>query len=140
MKNIPFEDAVNKIFNDEKMKCASRLKLGMVRRGMKQVELCDITGIPKSAMSQYIAGRFKPKQDRIYLISKALNVSPAWLMGYDVPMEDKKWYKSEKDKTAPETKNISELSAELQELVTVAADLPPEKIKTLTQVAESMKN
>ena len=51
------------------------------------MELCEKTGIPKSAMSQYRSGSFKPKADRIYLLSKALNVSEAWLMGYDVPME-----------------------------------------------------
>ena len=54
---------------------------------MKQSYLCKLTGIPKSALSQYISGAFEPKQDRIYLISKTLNVSEAWLMGYDVPME-----------------------------------------------------
>jgi transcriptional regulator with XRE-family HTH domain len=54
---------------------------------MKQSELCAKTGIPKSAMSQYISGAFEPKQDRIYLIAEALNVDEAWLMGYDVPME-----------------------------------------------------
>jgi transcriptional regulator with XRE-family HTH domain len=54
---------------------------------MKQSELCAKTKIPKSAMSQYISGAFEPKQDRIYLIARALSVSEAWLMGYDVPME-----------------------------------------------------
>ena len=57
---------------------------------MKQSELCAKTGIPKSAMSQYISGAFEPKQDRIYLMADALNVNEAWLMGYDVPMEREK--------------------------------------------------
>lgn len=67
--------------------CGARIKRGLQIRGMKQADLCQITKIPKSAISQYISGAFEPKQDRIYLISKALNVSEAWLMGYDVPME-----------------------------------------------------
>lgn len=67
--------------------CGTRIKIGLRIRGMKQADLCQITKIPKSAISQYISGAFEPKQDRIYLISKALNVSEAWLMGYDVPME-----------------------------------------------------
>ena len=54
---------------------------------MKQSELCNLTGIPKSAISQYISGAFEPKQDRIFLIAQALDVSEAWLMGFDVPME-----------------------------------------------------
>ena len=37
-------------------------------------------------MTTYMSGDYEPKQDRIYLIAQALNVSEAWLMGYDVPM------------------------------------------------------
>lgn len=54
---------------------------------MRQSELCQLTKIPKSAMSQYVKGTFEPKQDRVELLAKALQVSEAWLMGYDVPME-----------------------------------------------------
>ena len=66
---------------------ADRISKALKLRNMKQSYLCKLTGIPKSALSQYISGAFEPKQDRIYLISKTLNVSEAWLMGYDVPME-----------------------------------------------------
>ena len=64
-----------------------RLKEAMSIRGITQSELCELTGIPKSAMSQYISGAFKPKQQRTFFIAKALNVSETWLLGYDVPME-----------------------------------------------------
>lgn len=64
-----------------------RLKRAMDMRGVTQSELCEITGIPKSAMSQYMSGSFKPKQKRTYLLAKALKVNEAWLMGYDVDME-----------------------------------------------------
>ena len=67
--------------------CADRIKTALSIRGMKQSDLCRLTKIPKSALSQYISGAYDPKQDRIYLISRALNVSEAWLMGLDVPME-----------------------------------------------------
>lgn len=67
--------------------CGERIKKALRIRGMKQSDLCQIAKIPKSAISQYISGAFEPKQDRIYLISKVLNVSEAWLMGFDVPME-----------------------------------------------------
>lgn len=43
--------------------------------------------LSKASLSQYVSGARLPKSDRIYVLSKALNVSPAWLMGYDVPME-----------------------------------------------------
>lgn len=70
--------------------CADRIKEALNMKGLKQSDLCRLTGIPKSAISQYISGAFEPKQDRIYLLSKALNVSEAWLMGLDVPMEREK--------------------------------------------------
>ena len=34
-----------------------------------------------------MSGRYKAKTDGLKLIADALNVSPVWLMGYDVPME-----------------------------------------------------
>ena len=63
-----------------------RLNKALGIRGMKPSELCNITKIPRSSMTTYLSGDYEPKQDRIYLIAKALNVSEAWLMGYDVPM------------------------------------------------------
>lgn len=54
---------------------------------MKAVDLVQATGIGKSAISQYISGKYEPKQVAIHKIAKALNVSEAWLMGYDVPIQ-----------------------------------------------------
>jgi len=67
-----------------KESCASRIKKALSIRNITQSQLCEKTNIPKSAISQYISGAFEPKQDRVYLIAKALDVSEAWLMGYDV--------------------------------------------------------
>lgn len=64
-----------------------RLKKALSIRGITPVELSQKTGIPKSSISQYMSGYAKPKQDRIYIISKALSINEAWLMGYDVDME-----------------------------------------------------
>ena len=67
--------------------CAERIKQALLLKGIKQSELCRLTNIPKSAMSQYISGAYEPKQDRIYLMARALNVNETWLMGLDVSME-----------------------------------------------------
>lgn len=64
-----------------------RLREAMLLRGVRQVQLCEQTGIPKSAMSQYVNGAFEPKQDRLWELARALSVNEAWLMGYEVPME-----------------------------------------------------
>lgn len=63
-----------------------RLKKVMDSHNMKAVELCEKTGIPKGAVSYYLNGKSVPKADRLYVLAKALDVSEAWLMGYDVPM------------------------------------------------------
>lgn len=64
-----------------------RLKQAMIIRNVKQVDLVNKTKIGKSSISQYISGEYKPKQKNIFKLATALNVSEAWLMGYDVPME-----------------------------------------------------
>ncbi len=70
-----------------KESCANRLRQALSIRGTTQADLCRLTGIPKSAMSQYCNGGLLPRQDRLFLIARALNVSEAWLMGFDVPQE-----------------------------------------------------
>ena len=68
---------------------SERIIEGMTIRNMKQVDIIEKTGINKGALSSYISGKYEPKQTNIYLIAKALNVSEAWLMGHDVPMDRK---------------------------------------------------
>lgn len=60
-----------------------QLCAAMKTRNISQGELCKRTGIPKSAMSQYMSGKFKPKQTRTYLLAEALRVNETWLMGFD---------------------------------------------------------
>ena len=64
-----------------------RLRMALEMNNLTQAELCEKTKIPKSAISQYLSGEFKPKQNRTHLIAKTLNVSEAWLMGYDVDIK-----------------------------------------------------
>ena len=65
----------------------NRLQTALSVAGIPAIELSEKTGIPKSSISQYLSGYAKPKQDRIYLMAKVLDVSEAWLMGYDAPMK-----------------------------------------------------
>lgn len=66
---------------------SNRLNTAMRIRNIKATELSAKTGIAKSSLSEYINGKYEAKQDGLYLLAKALNVSEAWLMGLDVPME-----------------------------------------------------
>ena len=95
---------------------AQRLEQVMKSRNMRQVDIlnaaepyCKKYGIKlgKNDMSQYVSGKVEPGQDKLTILGLALNVSEAWLMGYDVPMERK---------TAPIPMEEDERSKEFVEL------------------------
>ena len=66
---------------------AQRLRAGLNLRNMKQIELAERSGISKYSISHYLKGDWEGKQDAVYELARALGVSEAWLMGYDVPHE-----------------------------------------------------
>jgi len=66
---------------------ANRLNTAMRIRNIKATELSEKTGISKSSLSEYLKGKYEAKQNGVFLLANALNVSEAWLMGCDVPME-----------------------------------------------------
>jgi transcriptional regulator with XRE-family HTH domain len=80
----------------KKYTTGERLKQIMAERHMTQADIlkaaepfCKQYNVKlyKSNLSQYINGHFEPSQDKLYILGQALNVSEAWLMGCDVPME-----------------------------------------------------
>lgn len=76
-----------------KKNTASRLKELMSERGLNQTDLLNACNrvcrqlhekeITKSAMSYYVRGKVEPKQDKLYIMAKAFDVTPSWLMGHD---------------------------------------------------------
>lgn len=62
---------------------ATRLNKAMNMRNITITRLAELTGIDKSKISSYLTGRYKAKQDGVFLLAKALNVSEPWLLGYD---------------------------------------------------------
>lgn len=70
----------------ERAKLKDRLVEAMERRGCRAVDLVEKTGIPKVTISYYMNGKTEPRADKLSLIAKVLDVSEAWLLGYDVQM------------------------------------------------------
>jgi len=75
---------------------AIRLKKIMTDRNLRQTDIlnlaipfCNMYNVKmnKSDISQYCSGKTEPNQKKLFVLGKALNVSEAWLMGFDVPME-----------------------------------------------------
>lgn len=71
----------------KKSNFASRLSQALEARGMKAADLSKKTKVAEGTISCYINGRYEAKQNRVQVFAEALDVNPAWLMGYDVPME-----------------------------------------------------
>lgn len=65
----------------------NRIAEALSLRAMKQIELCEKTGIKKASVNGWIKQNWQPKQDSLYKMAKALDVSEMWLAGYDVPMQ-----------------------------------------------------
>ena len=73
---------------NSKSSLKTRLYEAMTIRGKKAVDLTRDLQIPKSAVSQYLSGKSQNMDsERLYAISKYLDVDEPWLLGYDVPMK-----------------------------------------------------
>lgn len=69
---------------------AERLTQALDLRGLSAADVSRATGVSEGTISCYKSGKYQAKQNRVYEFAKALRVDPAWLMGYDVPMEPQK--------------------------------------------------
>jgi transcriptional regulator with XRE-family HTH domain len=67
---------------------AKRLQIALSNKNMKPQELANKSGVSKASISQYINGSHAPSNLSSGKLAKVLNVSPLWLMGFDVPMHD----------------------------------------------------
>lgn len=75
---------------------SERLNFLLKERNLKQVDILNLAEpyckkfgvtLTKVDLSQYISGKYEPKQVKLNILALALNVNEAWLMGYDVPMQ-----------------------------------------------------
>lgn len=115
-----------------KAELKDRLQLALDLNEKKPIDLANALNIAKSSISMYLSGdRTIKDSKRIYAIAKYLNVSEAWLMGYDVPMErpDEKKEKSTDD---------SELSMNKKKLMQFVETVPDDKVDMVLRVMKSM--
>jgi transcriptional regulator with XRE-family HTH domain len=57
-----------------------RLQKAIAAKGITASELSRLSGVNKVAISNYINGVYVAKQDKCYLLAKALNIDAGWLM------------------------------------------------------------
>ena len=66
-----------------------RLRTAMDEKSISASELSKISGVDKGSLSNYINGKYAPKQDKVFRIAKALDVDAGWLMTGDEPRQIK---------------------------------------------------
>ena len=115
-----------------------RLHMAMKLRGVRAVDLVERTGVPKGAISYYLAGRSQPKADRLHDIAIALDVSEAWLLGYDVPMARTEEQKKNDDLVQVIAKLRND--PDFYEVVSVLARLQPAEYASIKQILLSLGN
>lgn len=121
---------------------AERLAEAMKIRELTQTDLHERTGINKSSISTYLKGEYKAKHDKVDLLAIALRVDPAWLMGFDVPMNPQK-VSQEPALSIPDISNIVPIAKKKIPLIgTIAAGQPitaDEHIEMLLPCVEKVR-
>ncbi|WP_313265346.1 S24 family peptidase [Enterococcus sp.] len=137
-----------------KQSTQQRLNQLMSERGLKQVDILNMsiplqerTGIKmsKSHLSQYVNGKSQPDQHKLYLLAKTLKVSEAWLLGYDVPKEDREFdipaietiYKQLNPERQTKVYNFAEQQLEEQNRGNVVHFPKKEKLPTIKNSASA---
>lgn len=113
-----------------------RLREALQARNMKATELSKKTNVPEGAISYYLAGKSQPKGDRLHLLCVALNVSEAWMLGYDIPMERSE----EQRKNDDLVKIIAQMRKDPKffTIVSKLAELPAEQYDSLTTIISAL--
>lgn len=121
---------------NQKSEFKDRLHEVMKLKGLRATDIVTHTSIPKGAISYYLSGKTQPKSDRLYILAKYLNVSEAWLLGYDVPMARTEMQKKNDD--------LVEIIAKLRNdpsffmLVSKLAKLPSEQCDSFATIISAL--
>lgn len=116
-----------------------RLNSILQKRNLSQADLSKMTGIRSSSISDWLNGKYEPKQDKIAIIADALNVSPVWLIGYDEPSTNQ----TEGYYVDPETAEYAEYlrtRPEARLLFSAAKDITKEEMEETVKYIEFLKS
>lgn len=117
---------------------AERLNELMNERNLKQIDVlraaqpfCEKYGIKlaKNDLSQYVNGKVEPGQEKLTILGLALNVSEAWLMGYDVPKD-----RENKKEQSPVSEGLSAAKQDMYDFIDTLSD---EQVQRLLQIARA---
>lgn len=111
----------------------NRLTYLLNKNGMKPADLSRKTNIRASSISDWLTGKYTPKQDKIAIIADAFGVSAAWLMGYENnPNPISPLPHSGQDMVD----SVKEENPQIIRLARLAKNLPEEDLKTIVNLTE----
>lgn len=130
---------------------ANRLREYMRIYQMKQADIvaaaqpyCKKEGVKinKSDISQYLSGKASPGSDKIYVLSVALGLNPAWLLGYNVPMyktDEQEKFKLDNCHSKEENEKLTQLDEQKNDLISKIMEATPEQVKALFDIFASFQ-
>ena len=62
---------------------AEQIQIALKENNMTQKELAEKSGLTPSAITHYVKGTYKPTEENINKLARALNVTELWLKGFD---------------------------------------------------------
>lgn len=135
--NVPNVDYANEIVRDRFNYLLNAFHLSQIELVEKCKPYFFSVGekeykITKSDINQYVKGKAVPRSFKATIIGNALDVSPAWLMGFDVPMNG-----SIKEKR---TLDISSFSEARETLIRLCMEAPEEEVAMLYRLVAAARN
>lgn len=106
------------------------------KNGITPYKVCKETGITTATISNWKAGRYTPKADKLQLIADYFNVSLEYLMTGEEKERGETYYIN--DDTREIAQKVFE-SKELRLLFDAAKDAPPEDIETTYNMLLALK-
>lgn len=127
------------------MTFAEKLQKALNKSGMTRAELADKAGISRPMITNYLKGGYKAKQNNIFKLARALNISENDLIEdeyvnnncNDTPTPAPAYYLD------PETAEIAEelhKRKDMRMLFHAAKSSTPEDVKMVTDMLERFKN
>lgn len=121
---------------------AERLKAIMEERGLSNSEIAKLCDINKSNITRYLSGKYEAKQDVVYRMASRLNINPAWLMGYDVPIDAESSAVTTEDTEDDLAEYLEELRRrpEAKILLESSRGMTIEQVKSIVAMIENFRN
>lgn len=105
-----------------------RLQKALAAKRITASELSRLSGVGKADISNYLNGKYLAKQDKVFLLAKALDVDPGWLLTGEEP-------------TSPSpdgTEDVRPANDDVRLLIRGLNKLPPEQLKQATDIMRIM--